>query len=73
MLPEYALNMTNGKLHAACCYHAKESAVRTVSVTLLPVFRKYGNSISCCQICLKNDEKAKSAVEKWNHEFEHYK
>ena len=73
MLPEYALNMTSGKLHATSCHHAKESAVRAVSVTLLPVFREYGKRIECCKACLKNDEKASSAVEEWNHEFENYK
>ena len=66
MLPEYALNKTNGKLHAADCRYAKNSAVRTVSVTLPPVFNEYKKRITCCKACLKNDDKAKAAVEEWN-------
>ena len=63
---EYALNMTNGKLHEENCRHAKNSCVRTVSKSLLPVFREYGKRITCCKVCLKHDEAAKIAAENFN-------
>lgn len=66
---KYALNKRNRKLHAITCKRVKDTFSYIAENSLNALLDETEGKISCCKICLKNDEKAQTLVEAHNQKI----
>ena len=69
MVAKYVINKGTRKLHAVTCRTVKDSVGYSAGSDLNTLLEETDSKISCCKVCLKDDEKAQAVVEAHNRKI----
>ena len=69
MVAKYVINKGTRKLHAVTCRTVKDSVGYSSGSDLTTFLEATDSTISCCKVCLKDDEKAQALVEAHNRKI----
>ena len=69
MVAKYVINKGTKKLHPVTCRTVKDPVGYSAGSDLNTLHEEADSKISCCKVCLKDDEKAQAFVEAHNRKI----